>query len=42
MAAVADNDVGQQTQPEPEQLTVARVKIVCNSGTVNIRVGSCF
>ena len=44
MAAVADNDVGQQTQaepePEPEQLTVARVKIVCNSGTVNIRVGN--
>ena len=40
MAAVAEDDAGQQTQPEPEQLTVARVKIVCNSGTVNIRVGN--
>ena len=44
MAAVADNDVGQQTQSAPEseqeQPTVARVKIVCNSGTVNIRVGN--
>ncbi len=42
MAAVADNDVGQQTQaePEPEQPAVTKVKIVCNSGTVNIRVGN--
>ena len=42
MAAVADNDVGQQTQPEPEQEqpTGPRVKIVCNSGTVNIRTGN--
>lgn len=42
MAAVADNDVGQQTQPEPEheQLSMTKVKIVCNSGTVNIRVGN--
>ena len=44
MAAIADNDVGQKTEPdldpEPEELTEARVKIVCNSGTVNIRVGN--
>ncbi len=42
MAAVADNDVGQQTQPEPEpeQPTGTKVKIICNSGTVNIRVGN--
>ena len=42
MAAVADNDVGQQTQPEPEQEqpTGPRVKIVCSSGTVNIRTGN--
>ena len=44
MAAVADNDVGRRTEPEPEpepeDPTVARVKIVCNSGTVNIRVGN--
>ena len=42
MAAVADNDVGQQTQPEPEpeQLSMTKVKIVCNNGTVNIRVGN--
>lgn len=44
MVAVADNDVGQQPQPEPEpeseQPTVARVKSICNSGTVNIRVGN--
>ena len=44
MAAIADNDVGQQTQPEPEpeqeQPTGTKVKIVCNSGTVNIRVGN--
>lgn len=42
MAAVADKDVGQQTQPEPEQEqpTGPRVKIVCNSGTVNIRTGN--
>lgn len=44
MAAVADNDVGQQTQPEPEPepkpSTGAKVKIVCDNGTVNIRVGN--
>ena len=42
MAAVADNDVGQQTQPEPEpeQLSMTKVKIVCDNGTVNIRVGN--
>ena len=42
MAAVADNDVGQQTQPEPEpeQLSMTKVKIVCNNGTVNIRLGN--
>ena len=42
MAAVADNDVGQQTQPEPEpeQISMTKVKIVCNNGTVNIRVGN--
>ena len=44
MAAIADNDVGQQTQPEPEpeqeQPTGTKVKIVCNSGTVNIRAGN--
>ena len=36
MAAIADNDVGQRTEPdpEPEQLSMTRVKIVCNSGTV--------
>ena len=44
MAAVADNDVGQQTQPEPvpepKPSTGAKVKIVCDNGTVNIRVGN--
>ena len=42
MAAVADNDVGQQVQPEPEleRPTGAKVKIVCDNGTVNIRVGN--
>ena len=45
MAAVADHDVGQQitTEPEPEpaeQLSGTKVKIVCDSGTVNIRVGN--
>lgn len=44
MAAVADNDVVQQTQPEPEPEPEhpfgTKVKIVCNSGTVNIRVGN--
>jgi uncharacterized protein YraI len=42
MAAVADNDVGQQTQPEPEpeQISMTKVKIVCDNGTVNIRVGN--
>ncbi|MBR3016941.1 MAG: hypothetical protein IKH57_07685 [Clostridia bacterium] len=44
MAAVADNDVGQQTEPEtelePEQPTGTKVKIVCDNGTVNIRVGN--
>ena len=42
MAAVADNDVGQQTDPdpEPEQLSITKVKIVCDNGTVNIRVGN--
>ena len=42
MAAVADNDVVQQTQPEPDpnQPIGTKVKIVCTSGTVNIRVGN--
>ena len=42
MAAVADNDVGQRTEPdqEPEQLSMTKVKIVCDNGTVNIRVGN--
>ena len=44
MAAVADNDVGQRTQPEPEpepaKPTGTKVKIVCDNGTVNIRVGN--
>ncbi len=44
MAAVADNDVGQQTEPETqlelEQPTGTKVKIVCDNGTVNIRVGN--
>ena len=42
MAAVADNDVGQRTEPdpEPEQLSMMKVKIVCDNGTVNIRVGN--
>ncbi len=43
MAAVADSDVGQRTEPEPEpepeQLTGAKVKIVCENGTVAIRAG---
>ena len=41
---IADNDVGQQTQPEPEpepeQPVGPKVKIVCSNGTVNIRVGN--
>ena len=42
MAAISDNDVGQQTEPtaEPEQLSGTKVKIVCSGGTVNIRVGN--
>lgn len=42
MAAVADNDVGQKTEPEPEpeQPIGIQVKIICDSGTVNIRVGN--
>ena len=44
MAAVADNDVGQRTEPdpepEPEQPSGTKVKIVCDNGTVNIRVGN--
>ena len=44
MAAIADNDVGQQTQtdpePEPEQSSGTKARIVCDSGTVNIRVGN--
>ena len=44
MAAIADNDVGQKTEPdpeaEPEQSTGPKVKIVCDSGTVNIRQGN--
>lgn len=46
MAAVADNDVGQKTDPEPEPALeptaepTTKVKIVCNSGTVNIRQGN--
>ena len=42
MAAVADNDVGQKTEPEPEPEPEPsagnKVKIVCENGTVNIRV----
>ena len=45
MAAIADNDVGQQvtteTEPEPVvQQSGTKVKITCGSGTVNIRVGN--
>ena len=45
MAAVADNDVGQKTEPGSEQETpqstpVTQVKIVCDNGTVNIRQGN--
>ena len=44
MTAVADNDVGQRTEPEPEpepeQPTGTKVKIVCDNGTVNIRQGN--
>ena len=44
MAAVADNDVGQKTEPdpepEPEHPSGSKVKIVCQSGTVNIRMGN--
>lgn len=42
MAAIADNDVEQRTEPdpEPEQLSMMKVKIVCDNGTVNIRVGN--
>lgn len=45
MAAVADNDVGQKTEPDPEPETpqetpVTRVKIVCDNGTVNICQGN--
>ena len=29
-----------QPEPEPEQLSMTKVKIVCNNGTVNIRVGN--
>ncbi len=42
MAAVADNDVGQRTDPdpEPEEPSDTKVRIVCSAGTVNIRVGN--
>ena len=42
MAAVADSDVGQKTEPdpEPEQPSGTKVKIVCDNGTVNIRQGN--
>lgn len=44
MAAIADNDVGQQTETvteqEPEKTTGTKVKIICDNGTVNIRVGN--
>ena len=42
MAAVADNDVGQRTEPdpEPEQPAGTKVKIICDNGTVNIRQGN--
>ena len=44
MAAIADNDVGQKTEPdsepESEQPSGTKVKIVCDSGTVNIRQGN--
>ena len=44
MAAVADDDVGQRTEPdpepEPEQSAGAKVKVACDNGTVNIRVGN--
>ena len=44
MAAVADNDVGQRTgpdpEPDPEQPAGPKVKITCDNGTVNIRVSN--
>ena len=44
MAAIADNDVGQHMEPDaetkPEQPAGAKVKIICDNGTVNIRVGN--
>ena len=42
MAAIADNDIGQRTDrdPEPEQPSGTKVRIVCSGGTVNIRVGN--
>ena len=44
MATVEEDDTGQWSQPEPEpealQVTGQKVKIVCNSGTVNMRVGN--
>ncbi len=42
MAAIADNDVGQRTEPdpEPEKPTGTKVRMVCDKGTVNIRVGN--
>ncbi len=45
MAAVADNDVGQKTESDPEpkkpqETLVTQVKIICDNGTVNIRQGN--
>ncbi len=44
MAAIADHDSGQKTEPdpepEPEKPSGTTVKIVCNNGTVNIRQGN--
>ncbi len=40
MEAVADNDAGTETIVPAEQPTVKHVRIACDSGTVNIRVGN--
>ena len=42
MDAAADHDAGKEpAEPdEPEEPSVKRVRIVCDSGTVNIRVGN--
>ena len=42
MDAVADHDAGKEpAKPdEPSEASVKRVRIVCDGGTVNIRVGN--